>query len=121
MVRDPSATQTVAEVVATSGRPVAVKASLKLRFDAAYPPTFTTDTDYHLVIVQKIGTGIHASFWLWELPVARLVDVPQPLEIGKRLHYTLMVNGYEDTTLADGGETGDALDARRACIRVAFG
>lgn len=121
MVRDPSATQTVSAVVATSGRPVAVKASLKLRFDAAYPPTFTTDTDYHLVIVQKIGTGIHASFWLWELAVARLVEVPQPLEIGKRLHYTLMVNGYEDTTLADGGETGDALDARRACIRVAFG
>ena len=121
MVRDPSKPQTVAAVVATSGRPVAVKASLKLRFDYDYPPIFTADTDYRMVVVQKIGTGVHASFWLFEIPVARLVAVPQPLDIGKRLHYTLEINGYEDTTLADGGETGDALDARRACIRVAFG
>jgi len=121
MVRDPSATQTVAAVVATSGRPVAVKASIKLRFDYDYPPTFDTDTDYRMVMVQKIGSGVHASFWLFELPVVRLIEVPQPLDIGKRLHYTLMLNGYEDTTLSDGGETGAALDTRVACIRVAFG
>lgn len=121
MVRDPSATQTVSGVVCVGGRPVAVKATLKLRFDSAYPTAFSLDTAYRMVVVQKIGTGVHASFWIFEIPVAKLVEVPQPVEIGKRLHFTLTLNGYEDTTLADDGETGDALDARRACIRVAYG
>ena len=121
MVRDPSAPQTVAAVVCTSGRPVAVKSTIKLRFDYDYPPTFSTDTDYSMVLVQRIGSGTTASFWIFELPKVRLVEVPQPLDIGKRLHYTLTLNGYADTSVTLASETGTDLDFIVAPFRVAFG
>ena len=121
MVRDPGATQTVSAVVATGGRPTAVKASIKLRFDSAYKTGFTQDTAYQMIIVQRIGTGIGASFWIWELPAARLVAQPKLADMGSRLHMELALEGIQDTTVTLAGESGGALDFIVAPFRVAFG
>ena len=127
MVRDPGATAsngqltTVAEVVSTGGRPVAVKASIKLRFDSDYPSNFTQDTSYQMILVQKVGTGLTASFWIWELPVARLVAQPKLTVIGDRLHMELMLESIQDDTVTLAGEAGTDLDFILAPFRVAFG
>jgi hypothetical protein len=121
LVRDPGATQTVSAVVATGGRPVAVKASIKLRFDSAYKVAFDADTAYQMVIVQRIGTGTDASFWIWELPVAQLVAQPKLADMGSRLHMELSLEGIQDTAVTLAGESGPALDFILAPFRVAFG
>jgi hypothetical protein len=129
MVRDPGATAsngqltTVAAVVSTGGRPVAVKASIKLRFDSDYPSGFTQDTAYQMIRVQKVGTGLTASFWIWELPVAQLVAQPKLTVIGDRLHMELMLESIQDDTVTLGSpaETGTDLDFIKAPFRVAFG
>lgn len=121
MVRDPGATQTVSAVVATGGRPTAVKASIKLRFDSAYKTAFTADTAYQMVIVQRIGTGTGASFWIWELPVAQLVAQPKLADMGSRLHMELSLEGIQDTSVTLASETGGALDFIKSPFRVAFG
>lgn len=121
MVRDPGATQTVSAVVNTGGRPVAVKATIKLRFDSGYKVAFDADTAYQMIIVQRIGTGTDASFWIWELPVARLVAQPKLADMGSRLHMELSLEGIQDTTVTLAGETGTELDYIKAPFRVAFG
>jgi hypothetical protein len=127
MVRDPGATAsngqltTVAAVVSTGGRPVAVKASIKLRFDSDYPADFTADTAYQMILVQKVGTGLTASFWIWELPVAQLVAQPKLTVIGDRLHLELMFESIQDTSVTLAAETGTDLDFIKAPFRVAFG
>jgi hypothetical protein len=127
MVRDPGATAsngqltTVAAVVSTGGRPVAVKASIKLRFDSGYPAAFTADTAYQMILVQKVGTGLTASFWIWELPIAQLVAQPKLTVIGDRLHMELMLESIQDTTVTLAAETGTDLDFIKAPFRVAFG
>jgi hypothetical protein len=121
MVRDPGATQTVSSVVNTGGRPTAVKATIKLRFDSGYKVAFDADTAYQMVIVQRIGTGTDASFWIWELPAARLVAQPKLADMGSRLHMELSLEGIQDTTVTLAGETGTALDYIKAPFRVAFG
>jgi hypothetical protein len=121
MVRDPGATQTVSAVVATGGRPTAVKATIKLRFDSDYKASFDADTAYQMIIVQRIGTGTTASFWIWELPEARLVAQPKLADMGSRLHMELMLESIQDTTVTLAGETGTELDFIKAPFRVAFG
>lgn len=121
MVRDPGATQTVSAVVATGGRPTAVKATVKLRFDSDYKASFDADTAYQMIIVQRIGTGTSASFWIWELPVARLVAQPKLADMGSRLHMELSLEGIQDTTVTLASETGTELDFIKAPLRVAFG
>ena len=121
VVRDPGATQTVHSVVNAGGRPVAVKANIKLRFDSAYPAAFSADTAYRLIIVQKIGTGATASFWIWSLPAARLVAQPKLTKIGSRLHMELMLEGTPSTLITDAGETGLAADFIHSPFFVAFG
>ena len=121
MVRDPGATQTVSAVVATGGRPTAVKATIKLRFDSAYKVAFDADTAYQMVIVQRIGTGTGASFWIWEIPVAQLVAQPKLADMGSRLHMELALEGIQDNTVTLAGESGTALDFVKAPFRVAFG
>ena len=122
MVRDPGATQTVSAVVNTGGRPVAVKAMIKLRFDSGYKADFTADTAYQMIIVQRIGTGTTASFWIWELPVARLVAQPKLADMGSRLHMELAFEGTQDTTVTLGGTTDPSeIDYIKAPFRVAFG
>ena len=121
MVRDPGATQTVSSVVATGGRPTAVKATIKLRFDSDYKASFDADTAYQMIIVQRIGTGTSASFWIWEIPVARLVAQPKLADMGSRLHMELSLEGIQDTTVTLASETGTELDFIKAPFRVAFG
>jgi len=121
MVRDPGATQTVHSVVNAGGRPVAVKANIKLRFDSAYPTAFTADTAYRMIVVQKIGTGSTASFWIWEIPAARLVAQPKLTKIGTRLHMELMLEGTQDTSITLASETGTDLDFILAPFRVCLG
>ena len=121
MVRDPGATQTVSAVVNTGGRPTAVKAMIKLRFDSGYKTAFDADTAYQMIIVQRIGTGTSASFWIWELPVARLVAQPKLADMGSRLHMELSLEGIQDTTVTLAAETGTELDYIKAPFRVAFG
>ena len=74
MVRDPSATQTVAAVVDTGGRPRAAKAMLTLRFDHDYGTGFDAETRYSLTIVQRVGTGANASFWVCLLYTSDAAD-----------------------------------------------
>ena len=121
MVRDPGATQTVSAVVATGGRPTAVKATIKLRFDNGYKGAFDADTAYQMIIVQRIGTGTTASFWIWELPAARLVAQPKLADMGSRLHMELALEGTQDTSVTLAAETGVDLDFIKAPFRVAFG
>ena len=121
MVRDPGATQTVSSVVATGGRPTAVKATIKLRFDSGYKTAFDADTAYQMIIVQRIGTGTSASFWIWEIPEARLVAQPKLADMGSRLHMELSLEGIQDTTVTLAAETGTELDFIKAPFRVAFG
>ena len=121
MVRDPGATQTVSAVVATGGRPTAVKAMIKLRFDSAYKTAFDADTAYQMIIVQRIGTGTTASFWIWEIPEARLVAQPKLADMGSRLHMELSLEGIQDTSVTLAAETGTELDFIKAPFRVAFG
>ena len=121
LVRDPGATQTVSAVVATGGRPTAVKATIKLRFDSGYKTAFDADTAYQMTIVQRIGTGTSASFWIWEIPVARLVAQPKLADMGSRLHMELSLEGIQDTTVTLAAETGTELDFIKAPFRVAFG
>ena len=121
MVRDPGATQTVSSVVATGGRPTAVKATIKLRFDSDYKASFDADTAYQMIIVQRIGTGTSASFWIWEIPEARLAAQPKLADMGSRLHMELSLEGIQDTTVTLAAETGTELDFIKAPFRVAFG
>ena len=122
MVRDPGATQTVSAVVNTGGRPTAVKAMIKLRFDSGYKVAFDADTKYQMIIVQRIGTGTAASFWIWEIPEARLVAQPKLADMGSRLHMELSLEGIQDTTVTLGGTTDPSeIDYIKAPFRVAFG
>ncbi len=121
VVRDPGATQTVHSVVNAGGRPTAVKANIKLRFDSAYPTAFEADTAYRMVIVQKIGTGATASFWIWSLPAARIVAQPKLTKIGSRLHMELVLEGTPSALITDAGETGGAADFVHSPLHIAFG
>ena len=122
LVRDPGATQTVSAVVATGGRPTAVKATIKLRFDSDYKASFDADTAYQMIIVQRIGTGTTASFWIWEIPEARLVAQPKLADMGSRLHMELSLEGIQDTTVTLGSTTDPTeIDFIKAPFRVAFG
>ena len=122
LVRDPGATQTVSSVVATGGRPTAVKATIKLRFDSDYKASFDADTAYQMIIVQRIGTGTSASFWIWEIPEARLVAQPKLADMGSRLHMELSLEGIQDTTVTLGATTDPTeIDFIKAPFRVAFG
>ena len=122
LVRDPSATQTVSSIVRTGGNPAAVKLGAKVRFDSTYDASFSADTAYECYIVQKIGTGLTASFWIFHVPVAKLVAPPKRVNVGSRLHMELSFNGYQDDiALAGPPETGAALDFIRSPLTVAFG
>ena len=122
LVRDPSATQTVSSIVRTGGNPAAVKLGVKLRFDSDYDASFSADTAYECYIVQKIGTGLTASFWIFHVPVAKLVAPPKRVNVGSRLHMELSFAGYQDDiALAGSPETGADLDFIRSPLTVAFG
>lgn len=121
MVRDPSASNTVAAVVNTAGRPRAAKVMLTLRFDSGYPSAFDNETEYRMAIVQRIGTGTTASFWIWEFPRAALVAQPKLTKVGERLYMDLEINALQATLSPTGTETADELDALYAPMRVAFG
>jgi hypothetical protein len=122
MVRDPAATNTVTAVVDTAGRPRGVKAMVTLRFDGDYPTGYDADTAYSLVIVQRIGTGTTASFWLWALENVQLVAQPKLTKVGERLYMDLEFNALQGTILAPaGGESAGELDALYTPLAVAFG
>ncbi|MGL5963269.1 MAG: hypothetical protein ACRCZ2_02540 [Fusobacteriaceae bacterium] len=122
MVRDPAATNTVTAVVDTAGRPRGVKAMVTLRFDGDYPTGYDADTAYSLVIVQRIGTGTTASFWLWALENVQLVAQPKLTKVGERLYMDLEFNALQGTVLAPaGGESAGELDALYTPLAVAFG
>ena len=74
-----------------------------------------------MIVVQKIGTGSTASFWIWEIPAARLVAQPKLTKIGTRLHMELMLEGTQDTSITLASETGTDLDFILAPFRVGLG
>lgn len=122
MVRDPSVASTVAAVVDTAGRPRGVKAMLTLRFDGDYGAGFDNETTYTLVIVQRIGTGTTASFWVWALDNVQLVAQPKLSKVGERLYMDLELNALQSTVFAPaGGESAAELDALTTPLAVAFG
>lgn len=122
MVRDPAATNTVTAVVDTAGRPRGVKAMVTLRFDGDYPTGFDAGTEYSLVIVQRIGTGTTASFWIWAINRCQIVGQPKLTKVGERLYMDLELNGLQSTMLAPvGGESAAELDFLYSPIVTAFG
>ena len=122
MVRDPAATNTVTAVVDTAGRPRGVKAMVTLRFDGDYPTGYDAGTSYGLSIVQRIGTGTTASFWVWQMGVAQLVAQPKLTKVGERLYMDLEFNVLQDTRVAAvGGESAAELDFLLSPLKVCFG
>ena len=79
------------------------------------------DTSYQIVYAQRIGTGTAASFWIVEVPDARLLMEPKPVKVGERLYFDLAFHGLQDPTVALDGETGTDLDFVLATSRIAFG
>jgi len=122
MVRDPSATQTVNSVVNVAGRPRAAKAMLTLRFDSDYGTAFDSESIYNLAIVQRVGTGTTASFWIWQIENSKLVAQPKLTKVGERLYMDLELNVLQASAIAPvGGESAAQLDFLYAPLRVAFG
>lgn len=121
MVRDPSAAQTIHSIVRVGSNTSVVKLGVKLRFDADHDTAFAADTAYSFVLAQKIGTGLTASFWIMEVPVAKLVGQPKRIKIGERLHLDLAFAGYQDSSVTLASETGEALDFIKSPLRIAFG
>ena len=121
MVRDPSATQTVAAVVDTGGRPRAAKAMLTLRFDHDYGTGFDAETRYSLTIVQRVGTGATASFWVWNMNNVKLTAQPKLSRVAERLYMDLEFSALQDDAITLGGSSGTALDGVLSPLRVAFG
>jgi len=120
MVRDPSAASTVTAVVDTAGRPRAAKAMLTLRTDADYPAAFDAETRYSLTIVQRIGTGTTASFWIWNMNNIKLTAEPKVTKVGERKYYDLEWSALQDDAVTLGGSPV-VLDAVLSPFRVAFG
>ena len=121
MVRDPSATQTVAAVVDTGWRPRAAKAMLTLRFDHDYGTGFDAETRYSLTIVQRVGTGATASFWVWNMNNVKLTAQPKLSRVGERLYMDLEFSALQDDAITLGGSSGTALDGVLSPLRIAFG
>jgi hypothetical protein len=121
MVRDPSAASTVTAVVDTAGRPRSAKFMITLRTDVAYPTAFDAETRYSATIVQRIGTGLTASFWIWNLNNIKLTAEPKVVKIGERKYYDLEWSALQDDSVTLGGSSGTALDPIYSCLRVAFG
>lgn len=121
MVRDPSTTSTVTAVVNTGGRPRAVKAMITLRTDTSYPTAFDAETRYSLTIVQRIGSGTTASFWIWNLNNCKLTAEPKVTKVGERKYYELEFSGLQDDAVTVGGSSGTALDPIYGPLRIAFG
>lgn len=122
MVRDPSATQTVNSVVNVAGRPRAAKAMVTLRFDSDYGASFDAEDVYNFTIVQRVGTGTSASFWVWQMENVKLVAQPKLTKVGERLYMDLELNVLQASAIAPvGGETAAQLDFLYAPMRVAFG
>lgn len=122
MVRDPSATQTVSAVVNTAGRPRAGKVTLTLRFDGTYPQDFDADTSYALAIVQRIGSGTTASFWVWLASNIKLTAQPKMTAVGERLYLDLEFSMLQCALLTPaGGESAAENDFLYSPLTVAFG
>lgn len=121
MVRDGGAASTVSSVVNTGGRPRASTAKIVARYDNAQDVAFNADTAYQLVVVLQAGTGSTASFWVFELPLCKLISKPKLTSVGDRLHVELNLGGLQDTSVTLASETGTALDFVHASARVAFG
>lgn len=121
MVRDGGATETVSSVVNTGGRPRATTAKVVLRYDNAWDVGFAADTAYRFVVVLQSGTGTTASFWIWEIPAAKLIQKPKLTKVGNRLYAELMLGGFQDSSVTLASETGDDLSRCLATARVAFG
>jgi hypothetical protein len=123
-VRDGSTSSTVAAVVDTGGRPRAVKFTCRTRFDVDWETAFNADTAYNIVMVQRIGTGTTAAFWIISLPNAKLVAKPKPSKVGERMYLDLEFSGLRDTQPTLGNptpETGTDLDLLGSPFKVAFG
>lgn len=123
-VRDGSTASTVAAVVDTGGRPRAVKFTCRTRFDTDWETGFNADTSYNIVMVQRIGTGANAAFWIFSLPNAKLVAKPKPSKVGERMYLDLEFSGLRDTQPIIAPitpETGTDLDLIGSPFKVAFG
>lgn len=121
LVRDPGVASTVAGIVRVGGRPVSVKVGVKVRFDATYDTNYAAGAAYAFVVVLQSGTGVTASFHVFEVPVAKIVGQPKRTKIGQRLHMELALEGYADTGVTLASETGEDLDRVDASFRYAFG
>jgi hypothetical protein len=120
-VMDPSAAQAISHYVNVGGRPSMVSGSVKTRYDQAIRALFTNRTALRFVVVQKIGTGLTASFWIWEIPAAVINEDPKNEDLKKRLHQGVSFEGTPDTSCVEAGETGTDLDFIRAVGRVCVG
>lgn len=121
LIRDGGGVETVNSVLNTAGRPRGPVITLQTRHNVDWQTGFANRSTYQMIIIHKIGTGLTASFWIWEYPVVRLVAPPKPVKVGERLYMELMLHGTQDNKVTPTTETGDDLDRITAVERVAFG
>ena len=93
-----------------------------LLLDAFEETAFDAETQYRAAIVQRIGTGTTASFWVWSFANLKLTAQPKLTKVGERLYMDLEFSMLQDTSFTPaGGETAAQLDFLYAPLRVAFG
>jgi hypothetical protein len=95
---------------------------LTLRFDSDYGTSFDAETQYGMVIAQRIGSGTTASYWIWSMPTMKLTAQPKLTKVGERLYMDLEFSLLQSTVIAPvGGESAAQLDFLYAPLGVAFG
>ena len=72
-------------------------------------------------MVQQIGTGATASYWVWEAAACYIVGVPKTVKVGERLYVDIDLNLLQDDQIALAGATGNDADRVYSPLRVAFG
>lgn len=102
-IPDGNATQARAGAMQTAGRPQAVTATLKVPFDADEYTAFTSRTERSVVLVLQIGSGLTASFLIFDLPRATLATTPKPITLGEgRGGLELSLEGLRDNSISGG-------------------
>lgn len=102
-IPDGNATQARAGAMQTAGRPQAVTATLKVPFDADEYTAFTSRTERSVVLVLQIGSGLTASFLIFDLPRATLAATPKPITLGEgRGGLELSLEGLRDNSISGG-------------------
>jgi hypothetical protein len=115
-IPDGNATQARNGCMQTAGRPAAVTGKLVVPHDNDEYTAFTSRTERSIVLAIQIGSGITASFLIFDVPRFVLSAAPKPVSLGEgRGGLELAFEG-----LPDDGITGGTSDHDLAAFRFAL-